>query len=589
MLLSGQIKKIKKGLDLFLLVMALVVLASIIIQVGFYLDEAMIKLLRIVVNVSIILLILEEVGRLIIATNKRAHIKDRWLDIMLFLILLLNLLFQELALGLLAGRFPSLSSKDIILIDLGIIQTALFFVLLIKASRHSDIISMITLPPGTIFGISFATIIFIGSVMLMLPKASPAGKHLDYIDALFTSTSAVCVTGLVVVDTGKDFTLLGQIIIMFLIQIGGLGVMTLTTFFASYLAGGISMRMRLLMKDFLSHESMGEISGILFRITLFTFLIELTGVICLYLFLGGNLLHINGAYLYSAVFHSVSAFCNAGFSIYSNNLMESIVLTNYYFSGVIMILIVLGGIGFGVLSNITSLKPWNRRQQRLKYQLSLSTKIVIITTFFLIMFGCLMIYLLDPFKFGDYTTFDKIFHSLFLSVSSRTAGFNTIPIERISVPAMLIVMFLMWVGASPGSTGGGIKTTTFALIFLAVIHAVAGKTKIEIFGRQINPENILKSFYVMMASVTVICISSLLLITFEPDKKPMDLVFEITSAIGTVGLSRNVSPFLGDGGKSIVILVMFIGRIGVLTFFMAFFKPIHEPKYVLPSESVMVG
>ncbi|MFA6571536.1 MAG: potassium transporter TrkG, partial [Bacteroidota bacterium] len=219
-----------------------------------------------------------------------------------------------------------------------------------------------------------------------------------------------------------------------------------------------------------------------------------------------------------------------------------------------------------------------------------SSKVVIITTICLIFGGGLLIFGVENYSFSpDMSAFDKFFHTLFQSVTSRTAGFNTLPIESMTAASAMIMIILMWIGASPGSTGGGIKTSTFAVVFLALINQIRGKEKIHIFKRQIPPENVHRAFLIVVSSILVLGIGCTILVWIEPDKQPLNLVFEAVSAIGTVGLSRNTSPYLGTGGKYLIILLMYIGRIGVLTFFLAFYKPGKELRYTLPQSPINVG
>jgi potassium uptake TrkH family protein len=539
-----------------------------------------------IIDILILIFIIQELLRWFIVQGLVQYLKERWFDNLLAILLLINVVFPGTAIGIVSDILPQLSIKEVTILYFGIIQSAVIFAILMKTLRYNYLFSKIKLHPGAIFALSFAFLIISGSFLLMLPKATPQDNPIEYIDALFTSTSAVCVTGLVVVDTAKDFAPLGKVIILFLIQVGGLGVMTLTTFFASYLAGGVSIHFRLMMKDMLSSENIGEVTGLLLKIVTYTFIIEFIGAILLYFFLVGNIYSFNWDYIFSAIFHSISAFCNAGFSLYSQNLVNM----NYYFSSVVMILIVLGGLGFTVLANITDLFPWKRDKQKFLHRLTISSKLVLITTFILIFCGALLIFAGDPFSFDNtLSAGDRFFHSLFNSVTARTAGYNTVPIEKLAMTSVLILIVLMWIGASPGGTGGGIKTTTISITLIALFKAIRGKDRVELFKRRIATQSIQKAFLVLLASLVVLSVMSIILIAIEPDKDPINLIFEVTSALGTVGLSRDVTFHLGDGGKLLIVLTMYIGRIGVLTFFSSLVKPKYEARYSLPNEGIMVG
>lgn len=570
--------------------MGILSLASIILLAGFYLPEDIIEMTRLVINVVLVIYILQEAASWFTAHHFREHIKERLFRNFLALLLLLSLLFPDDFFRIFSGLLPQLTIRQITLIYLSIIQFPIIFVIIIKLLRKNYLINKLRLQPGAIFGLSFAIIIIGGALLLLLPKATPPGQGISVLDSLFTSTSAVCVTGLTVVDTAANFAPLGKLIILILIQIGGLGVMTLTTFFAAFLAGGISYRIRIMMQDLLSQESLSEVAGILIKIITYTLIIEIVGAFFLYLSLGGSVHEVNWDYIYSSVFHSVSAFCNAGFSLYSSGLMEDTVLTNFGFSSTIMILIVLGGLGFTVLSNLAGIRPRKFKLKRVRYQISPATKIVLYSTVILLIAGGVLMYFSENFSYAPDMSFgEKLYHSLFLSVTARTAGFNTVPIDGLAAPTVLIMLFLMWIGASPGSTGGGIKTTTAAISFLSFSNIVRGRERLEIFGRTIDPESIRKAFVLIFSSLMALGASSILLVWIEPDKAPLDLIFEATSAISTVGLSRNITPHLSAASKIIIILLMFIGRIGVFTFFISFFKSKPEPEYKLPKSSIMIG
>lgn len=589
MLSYEQKKKFHKKLDYFLGVVGFISVLFIIILIGFYLSSETVWMINIVTDFIILLFIIEEILRFFITSQKLKHLKTRIIDHIVALLLLLKLIFHNSFIDITSYVFPQANDYQVLTINLLLIYFILLFIVFIKSLRYNYLLSKIKIHPGGIITLSFAFIIIVGSILLMLPKATPDTVHFKYIDALFTSTSAVCVTGLTSVDTATSFTFLGKLIILFLIQVGGLGVMTLTTFFAAFLAGGISFKVRLMMKDLLSQESISEVANLLMKIALFTFVIEIIGALILYISLGGNFLFPDWNLIWISIFHSVSAFCNAGFSLFSDNLMNPLTYHNYLFTTTIMILIIFGGIGFTVLSNIVSLNPFSKQYKRIRYKLRLHTKLVLITTCLLILTGAFLIFITELYSGANYNIFESLYQSLFLSVTSRTAGFNIFPTEKLLAPTMFIIIILMWIGASPGSTGGGIKTSTISIAFLTFIKLIRGKERLELFNRQISEEIIKKSFIIIFASIIVLAIGVFFLLLFEPDKNSLDLIFEVTSALGTVGLSRGITSYLGDGGKTVIILTMFIGRIGALTFFMAFFRQQQESKYTLPYENIMIG
>lgn len=568
------------------------VTALVIIAVanGFYLNGTQFQLLQYISYLNIFLYFTFELMQLLLLFKLKDYIRERKGEILLPVMLAANLLLPDLVKQFLDIVLLGDNSPHIEFSYLCFTQSFIFFIILIKALRYNHLLAKLKLPPEIIFAAGFILTILTGTLALLLPKSVPVGTTIKFIDSLFTSTSAVCVTGLVAVDTALTFTDFGKIVILFLIQVGGLGVMTFTTFFASFFAGGMSFHYRLLVKDMINSDNLNEVSKMIIRILSFTFLIELAGAVSLFISLGGNFFHPDPQLVYHSIYHSVSAFCNAGFSLYSMNLMDVHVQTNYMFTSTIMMLIICGGIGFSVLANISSLRPKRFAKKRLRFQLTVHSKIVLLTTLILIVVGGLLIYLSESQnKFINLVWYEKLYHAVFHGVSARTAGFNTLALENYAPVSAIFLIVLMWVGASPGSTGGGIKTTTFALTTLAFKNIIRGKSRLEVFHREIDRESITKAFMIIFASILTLLIAIIILIWIEPNKAPLDLVFEATSAFGTVGLSRNLTFFIGSGAKVVLIVLMFIGRIGVLTFFLLFFKPSKEVNYSFPKTSVMIG
>lgn len=584
--------KIKLYSEVLLSIVFLYSLVALITIVGFYVSERTINILIYFTRIAITIFIVQEIVRLLFVSRKSIYIKERWFEILISLMFVIILILEEYLLEMLVKILPSFSKMELLSVFLTIVILILILTFIIKSTKYIDSLLKFNIHPAGLFALSFATIIIIGSILLTLPKATVSGESTTYLDALFTSTSAVCVTGLVVHNTAEHYSLFGQIIILMLIQVGGLGVMTLTTFFAAFLSGGLSVRVRFLMKDYLSQLNVGNIYSLILKIFLFTFVIELIGAVILFFTLYNNSSQNLGLQIFHSIFHSVSAFCNAGFSSYPMGLMESNVINNNGYIVTISTLIILGGLGFSVLLESFGLfKIWKKNfSLYLKNNFSLSSKIVLITTFGIIFIGTLIIFLLGiGNSYPSENLLDKLFHSAFLAITSRTAGFNTVPIEFLSIPVVFIVMLIMWIGASPGSTGGGIKTTTFSIISLSLLNHIRGKERMELFHREIDSYNIYTAFLVIIANIVSLSLGIFILFLIEPSKQPMDLVFEAISAASTVGLSRNVTPNLGDGGKVVIILLMFIGRVGFLNFFLAFYKPSKEPTYHYKKETIMVG
>ncbi len=486
--------------------------------------------------------------------------------LLLFLIILLlsnfNLInLREPLKHLLVGNFQIvLGILIIVFSELGVLQ---------------KVISSVKIPPGFIFSVSFLLIILIGSGLLMMPKAHSG--HLSYIDALFTSVSAVCVTGLVVVDTATAFTYQGKIIIMFLIQIGGLGIMTFTGFFSFIFATGSSFRNNLVLKELFSSETMNNLFRLLAKIIIFTLLIEGIGALLIYSSLD---IDNRDGWLFP-VFHAVSAFCNAGFSTLSGNMYSEEIRYNTTLQLLVASLIILGGIGFPVLISLyasfkyliaTIIRKLRGKMRPVKpVKKNVAASIVLIMTIILILTGTLLYYLFESEKsLKDMDDIQKVILAFFGSVSARTAGFNITDITLWSYPTIFMMMFLMWIGASPGSTGGGIKTTTFALAARSTWNFIRGKEQLRIGNREISNSTITRVLSIIFLSLILLGAGFLSLLLTETGKDPVKLLFECFSAYATVGLSIVDSATLTSAGKIVDMILMFVGRVGPLTLLTGF-------------------
>ncbi|MEG6586495.1 TrkH family potassium uptake protein [Dendrosporobacter sp. 1207_IL3150] len=416
------------------------------------------------------------------------------------------------------------------------------------------------LTPYQILALGFAGIILVGSLLLMTPAASATGETLDFIDALFTATSAVCVTGLVVVDTGTYFSQFGQLVIILLIQVGGLGIMTMATLMALLMRKKIQLRERLVMQEALNQLT---VAGIV-RLT--KYVIQASLVIE---FIGGTILAFKWYLdyglkgIYFGYWHAVSAFCNAGFDLFGEYRSLTGYVDDITINVTVGILIILGGIGFAVVADIWENRKFNA--------FSLHTKVVLVTSMFLIVFGTIVIFVLEynnSATMGDLSLKGKILASFFQSVSTRTAGYNTVNIPDLRVATLFFVIILMFIGASPASTGGGVKTTTFAVLTSAIWSLIRGKNDAELFQRRISQEIIYKSFSVVFIAAALVIFIAMML-SISENFPFMSILFEVVSAFGTVGLSTGITPSLTEVGKLWIILTMFAGRVGPVTLALA--------------------
>ncbi len=452
-------------------------------------------------------------------------------------------------------------------------------------------------PPKVVF-LSFLTAILVGSVILSLPIATPAGeKSLHYIDALFTATSATCVTGLIVKKTGEDFSLFGQVIILVLIQIGGLGIMTLSTFFLSLFGRKMTLRDRLAVQTILGREKFGRITGLIRHVLLFTFTFELIGAAILYLGMINSPANTNAPLktAYFAVFHSISAFCNSGFSLYSDSLIRYnstpiIVLT-------MGVLIICGGFGFLVLYNIRNIRFWKKDRIE-RGRLGLQSKVVLTTTAFLIAVGFLLFLIFEWNRAqAGFSPGKRIMNSFFCAVTPRTAGFNTVDYTQMSKPGLLLSMFLMFIGASPGSTGGGIKTCTFAILLGASIANIRGESNVSLFKRTLPTKIIQEAIGIVSISILIIVIMTIALSISEQNNRFENpetgfitkTAFEVISAFGTVGLSTGITSKLTQVGRLLITVTMFVGRIGPLVIALAIGGREMKPPVLYPEEPIMIG
>jgi potassium uptake TrkH family protein len=452
--------------------------------------------------------------------------------------------------------------------------------------------------PSFVFILSFALIILAGTLLLLLPNATTHGISL--VNALFTSTSAVCVTGLTVVDTGTDFTILGKVILLFLIQIGGLGIMTFAGLLGYLAAGSVSFHSRMALKSMVSSNQVSNVITMVIRIIVVTLFFEAVGAFMLYLSLDKALFSNTIERAFFSVFHSVSAFCNAGFSTESAGLYTESFRFNYSLQFIIAILIILGGMGFPIVFNIFSflriktisliarviknpLPEAKTRIIQVNSKLALSTTIVLLVTGFIAYF------------FFEYnaslkehpTWIGKIVTSFFGSVTPRTAGFNTVDMTSLSLPIVMIYLLLMWIGASPSSTGGGIKTTTAAVAFLNLRALLRGQNRTEVHYTQISEPSINRAFGIIMLSLVVIGVTILLISIYDGDKGILKISFEAFSAFSTVGLSLGITTELSEVSKIVLVSTMFIGRVGALTILVAFINQEKDRAYQYPVEEIM--
>ena len=455
--------------------------------------------------------------------------------------------------------------------------------------------------PSLILAVSFLIIILIGTGLLMLPRSTVAG--ISWVDSLFISTSAVCVTGLTSVDVASTFTTTGFVIIILLIQIGGLGVMTLTSFFAMFFMGNTSLYNQLVVRDMVSSNSLNSLLSTLVYILGFTLAIEGAGMLAIWSDIHGTMgMDIHEELAFSA-FHSISAFCNAGFSTLPGNLGNPLLMSGHNpFYIYISLLIILGGIGFPILVNFKDiilyhirrfwrfLRTWEWDGRRFYHLYNLNTRIVLIVTFLLLVVGTAGIALLEwNASFAGMSVADKWTQAFFNASCPRTAGFSSVDLAGLSVQTLLIYLILMWIGGGSQSTAGGIKVNAFAVVVLNLVAVLRGTERVEVFGRELSYDSIRRSNATVVMSFGVLFVFIFIISILEPKLSLLTVTFECVSAISTVGSSLNATPLLGSDSKLLVALLMFVGRVGLITLMLGIIKQKKNTKYQYPSGQIIIN
>ncbi len=442
----------------------------------------------------------------------------------------------------------------------------------------------VKLGPAAVMATTFAAIILAGTGMLMTPKATPPEVELSFVDALFTAVSATCVTGLAVLDTGTEFTRTGQLVILVLIQIGGLGLMTFVAYFSLALGEGLGLRDRVLLRDLLNIGKVGGVTQVLTFTLVLTFVIEALGAVGLYFFLDMP----GQDRLYSAIFHSISAFCNAGFALSGDSLVGQ----SNAALGVVSALIIAGGLGFVVCQNLVRVGIDRSRRRLRPARVLLHTRVVLFVTGLLLLFAWLGIALLewDAPAFAGLEGVDFAVHTFFQSVTTRTAGFNSVGMHLLSPATVVLFLVWMYIGASPASTGGGLKTTTVAILFASMRAFLFDRDDVELFKRRV-PRRLVHHATVLFIGSLLGCLGLLFLLSItEPDWTLQNLFFEVISALGTVGLSRHGSANLSTVGRCVIAFAMYLGRLGPLTLLLAMTEMrAGKPLFRYPLGNLMIG
>ena len=433
-----------------------------------------------------------------------------------------------------------------------------------------------------VLAIGFALVILFGGIILSLPISSVDGTYTGFLDSLFTSTSAVCVTGLVTIDTGTHWSIFGKIVIMLLIETGGLGFMSLATFVAILLGKKITLRDRLIMQEAMNAFNIQGLVKMVQYVLSFAVGIQFIGALLLSTQFIPEFGWKKG--IFYSIFHAVSSFCNAGFDLFGN--FQSVV--SYYNNPVVLLtiagLIILGGLGFTVL-----IEMFNFRKRK---RLSTNSKVVLLITTSLVVLGTVFIFIVEyknPQTIGNMNINDKILNSFFASVSPRTAGFNSVSTDGMTMSGKLMTIILMFIGGSSGSTAGGLKTATFGILIFTVISVLKGREETEAFGRRFSKETVYKAFTLFSVCMMLVITVTMILSITEPDKLFINLLYEATSAFATVGLSTGVTQDICSASKVVLIITMYFGRVGPLTVILAVINKRKKSGIRYPETKILIG
>ena len=454
-----------------------------------------------------------------------------------------------------------------------------------RSVKYKDtLFGNIRLKPAQIVLLSFSGVILFGTFFLMLPFSTVSSQSMGFVDALFMATSATCVTGLATQSLATDLSTFGQIVTLVLIQIGGLSIMTLYSSMIILLGRSFGMKDRVIMQDLFDVSSLEGLFGMIIDIVKYTFIIELWGAIILTIAFSFDGFEFGKA-LYYGFFHSISAFCNAGFSLFDTSLENY--ATNPLINGTISLLIMLGGIGFVALKEIREVVVNGKKFVRL----GLHTKVVLTTSFLLTVLGALFIFFGEFLHALDtYTLWEKAQIAIFQSITLRTAGFNTIPLTSLHTYTLYAMTLFMFIGGSPGSTAGGVKTTTLAILVQSIVSTLKGHKEVLIFDRKIPSIVVVRAVALMFISILITSFFIFAIMILEPDQSFLSIFFEVISASGTVGLSLGLTPFLSAAGKVCISMLMFSGRIGPLTLVLAIgSQEKYTGKIDYPDGRIMIG
>ncbi len=578
---------------------ALCVIVGAVLELGFELSERLKSEFDLVFLWAWNMFLLERVCHLLLAKpgqRKSAYSFLGWIINGLLTLTLIPIILYLLGINDDTGLIKILENKTIYLLILLLISfIELSDAVITSLGRKSN--------PALMMAVSFLFIIMVGSGMLLMPRCIQHGVHLSWIDSLFTATSAVCVTGLTTIDVPSTFTCLGQLIVMLLIQVGGLGVMTITSFFALFFMGNTSIYNQMQVQDMVSSKSLASLWSTLLNIIGFTAFLELAGAVMIFLNIHGTIGLDLRHELFFSVFHAVSAFCNGGFSNYQDGMSAPVLMEGHSCLYIILaLLIIFGGIGYPVLVNLKAavsrhakvLWKWINGHRYASLNIpnlfDLNTKIVLRTTTLLIVIGTVLIAFFEwNNTFAGMPIHEKLTQAFFNAVSPRTAGFISVNLNHMCIQSVFIYTVLMWIGGASQSTAGGVKVNAFAVAFLNIRAIIHGTTRVEFAGRELSSDSIRRANAAVFVSLIVLGIFIFLITLTEPNQPLKAIVFECVSAFATVGSSLGLTPELHDTSKALIVVLMFIGRVGLVTMAQGLLKQYKNQNYKLPQDNITIS
>ncbi len=574
---------------LLLAIAGLCGMVGLIIEYGTYPSVWALNTARGLSALAVVLFLVEQVLSWRELVTFRRYLRRRWPTFGLSVLLVLE------SLALLAGRetvwlnevLGQLTAGSITRAYLVIIQIYIISVFAVELPHLHSSFARIRIRPAVAFVLVFVGLIIFGTGLLLLPRSTPEGHSLGVLDAAFTATSAVCVTGLIVRETGTGFTVFGQSVILVLIQLGGLGIMSLTAALALLLGRGIGVRESSLLREVFQVPMLSEVGRMIRFIILMSISLEAVGAIVIYVGLDGGV-PAGSSRAFVAVFHAVSSFCNAGFSTYGDSLAG---LTDRpLVMGAITSLLIIGGLGFGVVAQILA---WFRgralRRHGREYRLGLHGRTVLLVSGLLLVVGTALLLVLEwDHSLAGQAPLARLGHAFFQSATCRTAGFNSIDLNLLTPGSIFVMIILMFIGGAPGSTAGGVKVTAVAIVWANLRSISRGLTRVRLGRRELDPVHVQRAMLVLSGGLVVAVIALFVLLVSEGHAF-LDTAFEVFSALGTVGLSLGLTPLLSPTGRIVIIMLMFIGRLGPLTLASSLTGSSREPHVRLPRGRITIG